>query len=112
MFLERYDPLKQEMVCILAPGGLLQGNTAASPGQAAGLPDVPPDVAAAPLRPQSRLPATAGALRTMRALAAEHRLSPPRLRITPGLTDDTFTATFEVCVHIVHKEAYHDASTR
>src|SRR5207248_4914291 len=31
--------------------------------------------------------------------------------ITPDLTDDTVTATFEVCVHIVHKEMHHDAST-
>src|SRR4029453_13667764 len=42
-------------------GRLLQRHTATSLGQAAGTPAVPPDVVAAPLRPQSRLPATAGA---------------------------------------------------
>ena len=33
-------------------------------------------------------------------------------RHDPGLTDDTFSATFALYVHIVHKEGYHDASTR
>jgi hypothetical protein len=81
MFLERYDPLKQEMVCILAPDGACNETLRPGPGQTAGTPAVSPDVVAAPLRPQSRLPATAGAVRTMRALVAEHLLSPPRPRI-------------------------------
>ena len=49
MFLEHYDPLKQEMVCILAPDGSCNEATAAGLGQAAGTTDVPPDVGTVPL---------------------------------------------------------------
>jgi len=51
MFLERYDPLKQEMVCILAPDGSCNETLRPAMDKQQGTLDVPPDVIAAPLRP-------------------------------------------------------------